>query len=34
MQREGMSDVVFKPNIGEGTDMPAEEEQPPAQEAA
>jgi len=34
MQREGMSDVVFKPNIGEGTDVPAEEEQPPAQEAA
>ncbi len=34
MQREGVSDVVFKPNIGEGTEPPAEEEPPPAQEAA
>ena len=34
MQREGMSDVVFKPNIGEGTDVPDEPDQPPVQEAA
>ena len=34
MQREGMSDVVFRPNIGEGADVPADDEQPPAQEAA
>ncbi len=34
MQREGMSDVVFKPNIGEGAELPAEDDQPRAQEAA
>lgn len=34
MQREGMSDVVFKPNIGEGTDISEEEDSPPVQEAA
>lgn len=34
MQREGMSDVVFRPNIGEGTDMPTEADGTPAQEAA
>ncbi|MEW5747394.1 MAG: chromosome segregation protein SMC [Candidatus Thermoplasmatota archaeon] len=34
MQREGVSDVVFRPNIGEGTESQAEEEPPPAQEAA
>ncbi len=34
MQREGVSEVVFRPNLSEGADVPAEDEQPPAQEAA
>jgi chromosome segregation protein len=35
MQREGVSEVVFKPNIGEGTDLPNDSpEGLPAQEAA
>jgi len=36
MQREGISDLVFKPNIGEGADLPTDTapETPPAQEAA
>jgi chromosome segregation protein len=35
MQREGMSDLVMKPNIGEGADVPEQtEEQPRAEEEA
>jgi chromosome segregation ATPase len=35
MQREGMSDLVMKPNIGEGADVPEQtEEQPKAEEEA
>ena len=32
MQREGISEVVFRPNIGEGADMGAEETEAPAAE--
>jgi chromosome segregation protein len=34
MQREGLSEIVMKTNIGEGADLPEEQEQPKADEEA
>jgi len=34
MQREGLSEIVMKTNIGEGADLPEEPEQPKAEEEA
>ena len=34
MQREGLSEIVMKTNIGEGADLPEEPEQPKAEEAS
>ena len=34
MQREGLSEIVMKTNIGEGADLPEEPEQPKADEEA
>ena len=34
MQRDGLSDIVMRPNIGEGADLPEEEEPPKAAEGA